>query len=48
MIKSVTLTYDLNQFFFHQFRFRESSSVFLVNFKVISEETTKIEILLKI
>ena len=48
MIISVTLTYDLDRNFFHQFQFRGSSSVFLVSFKVISEETTKIEILLKI
>ena len=45
---SVTLTYDLDPKNFHQFWFRGSSGIYLVNFKVISEELTKIEILLKI
>ena len=44
----MTLTYDLHRKKIINLDLGGSSSVFLVNCKVISEETTKIEILLKI
>ena len=47
LIIFVTLTYDLDPKNFHQFVFRGSSSVYIVNFIVITEETTKMKILLK-
>ena len=48
LIIFVTLTYDLDPKNFHQFVFRGSSNVYMVNFIVITEETTKIDFFSKI